>query len=122
MDTPTTPLEAYKAIIDKLVNETPLYGSGPRVAERGVFSNAPSHKEYNDFIRTLTPEHRALLARMLNEEREGGVFAVLADLTWWMTTREVGLTFRGETMPIELSGEGLHGDYIARKDGWEWPK
>lgn len=121
MDRPTTPLEAYKAIIDKLVRETSLYGAGPRVAERGIFSNAPDHQEYNEFIRTLTPEHRALVARMLSEERESGVFAVLADLTWWMTTRDVGLTFRGEPMPIELSGEGLHGDYIARKDGWAWP-
>jgi hypothetical protein len=121
MDTPATPLEVYKAIIDKLVKETPLYGSGPRVAQRGIFSNAPAHKEYNDFICTLTPEHRALLARMLNEERQSGVFAVLADLTWWITTRDVGLTFRGEPMPIELSGEGLHGDYVARSDGWEWP-
>ncbi len=122
MDSPTTPLEAYKAIIDKLVNETRLYGSGPHVAEHGIFSNAPSHREYNDFIRTLSPTHRALLARMLSDERDSGIGAVLADLTWWITARNVGLTFHGEPMPTELSGEGLHGDYIGRRDGWEWPK
>jgi hypothetical protein len=26
-----------------------------------------------------------------------------------------------ESMPVELSGAGLHGDYIGRRDGWEWP-
>jgi hypothetical protein len=59
---------------------------------------------------------------MLSEARDGTIHDVLAALTWWMTARDVGLTFRGEPMPFELSGEGLHGDYIGRRDGWEWPK
>ena len=122
MSTPATPSDAYKAIIDQLVNETRLSGPGSRVAERGTFSNAPAHQEYNAFIRSLSPEHRALLARMLSEARDGAIHDVLAALTWWMTARDVGLTFRGEPMPFELSGEGLHGDYIGRRDGWEWPK
>lgn len=40
---------------------------------------------------------------------------------WWITARDVGLTFRGEPMPVELSGMGLLGDYVGRRDGWEWP-
>jgi hypothetical protein len=24
-------------------------------------------------------------------------------------------------MPVDLSGMGLHGDYIGRRDDWEWP-
>ena len=23
-------------------------------------------------------------------------------------------------MPVELSGVGLHGDYVERRDGWDW--
>jgi uncharacterized protein DUF6547 len=122
MDTPATPLDAYKAIIDQLVNETRLSGPGSRVTERGIFSNAPAHQEYNAFIQSLSPEHRVVLARMLSESRDGAIHDVLAALTWWMTTRDVGLTFRGEPMPIELSGMGLHGDYVGRRDGWEWSK
>jgi hypothetical protein len=122
MDAPTTPRDAYKAIIDQLVAETRIYGAGTQVAGKGIFSNAPDHQEYNAFIRSLSPGQRTLLARMLSEERDGTILDVLAALTWWLTTQDVGLTFRGEPMPIELSGEGLHGDYIGRRDGWEWPK
>lgn len=122
MDAPTTPRDAYKAMIDQLVTETRMYGAGSQVAENGIFSNAPDHQEYNAFIRSLSPAQRALLARMLSEERDGTIHDVLAALTWWLTARDVGLTFRGEPMPTELSGEGLHGDYIGRRDGWEWPK
>jgi hypothetical protein len=122
MDTPATPSDAYKSMIDQLVSETRLYGSGLLVAERGVFSNAPDHREYNAFIQSLSPEQRTLLGRMLSEERDSAIHDVLASLTWWMTARDVGLTYRGEQMPIELSGMGLHGDYVGRRDGWEWPK
>jgi hypothetical protein len=37
------------------------------------------------------------------------------------SSQGLGLTFLGESMPVELSGAGLHGDYIGRRDGWEWP-
>jgi hypothetical protein len=122
MDAPSTPRDVYKAIIDQLVSETRAAGSSSRVAEKGIYSNAPDDQPYNVFIRSLSPEQRALLARMLLEERDGAIHDVLAALTWWMTARDVGFTFRGEPMPIELSGEGLHGDYIGRRDGWNWPK
>lgn len=121
MDTPDTPLDAYKAIIDGLANETRLGGSSSHVTERAIFSNAPTHQDYNAFIRSLSPEQRTVLAQMLRDERDSTIHDVLAALSWWMTAREVGLTFRGEPMPTELGGMGLHGDYVGRKDGWEWP-
>src|SRR6185295_2006233 len=102
MDTPATPSDAYKAIIDQLVNETRLDGAGSLVAARGIYSNAPDHREFNAFIGSLTPEQRVLLGRMLGEARDDTIHDVLAALTWWLTARDVGLTFRGEPMPIEL--------------------
>jgi hypothetical protein len=122
MGTPNTPLEAYKAIIDQLVAETRCGGAGLQIAKRSVFSKAPAHGEYNDFIRSLSAEQRSLLARMLSHERDGTIHDVLAVLSWWISVREVGLTYRGEPMPTELSGMGLHGDYVGRKDGWECPR
>lgn len=121
MNEPVTPIEAYKAIIDQLVDEIRTFGSARHVAERSLFSKAPAHARFNEFIRRLPPEDRALLSEMLQEERDGAIHDVLAALTWWITTRDVGLTFRGESMPVELSGMGLHGDYVGRRDGWEWP-
>jgi len=118
---PAVPMDAYKAIIDKLVEETRLGGAGSHVAESGVFSNAPSAREFNAFIGTLSQKQRKMLARMLQEERDGAIHDVLAALTWWIIARDVGLTFRGEPMPVDLSGMGLHGDYVGRRDGWKWP-
>jgi hypothetical protein len=121
MNEPATPIDVYKAIIDQLVGETRLFGSSGHVAKSAMFSKAPDHQRFNNFIRSLSPEHRELLSQMLQEERDGAIHDVLAALTWWITTRDVGLTFRGMPMPVELSGTGLHGDYVGRRDGWDWP-
>ncbi len=121
MSEPNRSLDVYKAIIDQLVGETRLLGSSSHVTENGIFSNAPAHRDFNEFIRSLSPQQRELLSRMLQEERDGAIHDVLAVLTWWITARGVALTLRGEEMPVELSGMGLHGDYVGRRDGWNWP-
>ncbi len=38
MNDPTTPMDAYKAIIDQLLNETRRLGSSDHVAESSIFS------------------------------------------------------------------------------------
>jgi hypothetical protein len=119
---PTRPSDVYRAIIDQLVHETREYGAGTQVAKSSIFSKAPAHGEFNEFIASLSVDHRELLSRMLQEERDGAIHDVLAMLTWWILCRGVGLTFKGEPMPVDLSGMGLHGDYIGRRDGWSWPK
>jgi hypothetical protein len=119
---PTTALDAYKDIIDQLAGETRLQGAGWQVAKSGIYSNAPAHNDYNKFIRSLSPQYRTLIARMLQDERDGAIHDVLAALTWWIIARGVGLTFRGKPMPVQLSGAGLHGDYVGRMNGWEWPQ
>lgn len=121
MAEPNAANDVYKAIIDQLVNETRRLGSSSHVVEKGIFSNAPAHSEYNEFIQSLSALQRELLSKMLQEERDGGIHDALAALTWWIDCREVGLTFKGKSMPVDLSGMGLHGDYIGRRDGWPWP-
>lgn len=122
VETSVDAADAYKEIIDQLVNETRVRGEAALVSERTVFSNAPSHREYNDFIGSLSPQQRDLLARMLDETRDSAIHDVLAALTWWINVRKVGLTLGGEPMPVDLSGMGLHGDYVGRRDGWNWPE
>lgn len=118
---PTTPIEAYESIIDQLVEKTTLGIHERLVRETGEYSNAPADTAANDFVASLNAEQRVLLAAMLRRERIGAIHDVLATLTWWLLCREVGLSFRGQPMPFELSGAGLHGDYIGRLNGWEWP-
>ena len=119
---PTRPVDAYKAIVDQLVNETRTGGASFQVTDKGSFSKTPAHRRFNEFIGSLSPDQRKLLADMLQDERDGAIHDLLAVLSWWIDCRDVGLTFKGQTMPVDLSGMGLHGDYVARRDGWEWPK
>jgi hypothetical protein len=118
---PTEPIDVYKAIIDQLVDETRRFGASSHVAEDGFFSKAPAHREFNDFILSLSQSQREVLSRMLQAERDGAIHDVLAVLSWWITCRDVSFTVGGEPMPVELSGMGLHGDFIGRRDGWDWP-
>jgi hypothetical protein len=120
-DFPSRPIDAYKAIIDQLVTETSHGVSERLVAEEGFFSNAEGEESENSFVQSLSNDQRQVLSRMLHVERTSAIHDVLANLTWWITTHGVRLTFQGETMPVELSGMGLHGDYVGRLNGWEWP-
>jgi hypothetical protein len=116
-----TPDATYKAIIDQLVFDTRLRGSANHVLTSGIFSRAPAHREFNELIESLSPGQREVLSRMLQEERDGTIHDVLADLSWWIDCRGVGWNVRGQPMPVDQSGMGLHGDYVGRQQGWQWP-
>ncbi len=119
---PSTPLEAYRAIIDQLAEETSTGVSERLLRTSGIYSKAPSQSAANDFARSLTPSQRDLLADMLRHERVGAIHDALAVLTWLVSCRDVSLGFRGQPMSEDLtSGEGFHGDYIGRCQGWQWP-
>jgi hypothetical protein len=118
---PSRPIDAYKAIIDQLVRETSHSVHETLIVEQGVWLNAPDAEAANAFVRSLSVEQRRMLARLVHDERTGAIHDALALLTWWISSRRVALTFQGEPMPVELSGEGLNGDYIGRLNGWEWP-
>src|SRR5260370_17211934 len=115
MPSSSLPLDAYKAIIDQLVNETTHSVLGRHVAECGIFPEAFAAAAFNQLIGSLTPEQRKLLAEMLHEEPPGTIHDVLAMLTWWILSQGLGFTFRGQPMPAEWSGMGLHGD--GRRQG-----
>ena len=122
MPSPTpSPLDVYKQIIDDLVQRSPSLGAR-LVVEKGIFSKAPDLQPLNGLVQSLKPDQRAMLAQMLTHERSSAIHDVLAAITWWIDCCNVGLTYRGEPMPVQLSGMGLHGDYVGRRDDWEWPK
>ncbi len=118
---PTSPIEAYKAMIDQLVEQTTPGVNERRLRESGVYSGSAEDAAANDLVTSLSGQQRDVLAEMLRQERVSAIHDVLAAFTWWLLCREVGLTFRGKPMPFQLSEMGLHGDYIGRLDGWEWP-
>jgi len=115
------PVDAYKAIIDQLVTETSHGVSEDLISREGIFSRAPAEGELNLFVQSLSPEQRMKLARMLHTERTAAIHDVLAVLSWWVEAGNLGFTLRGESMPVDLSGMGLHGDYVGRRYDWQWP-
>ncbi len=113
---------AYKAIIDQLAGETRLYSAfAKRAAENAPFPVESGHTEFNSLLSSLSAEQRALLSETLLQERRGAIHDALAVLSWWVDCRELALTVNGQTLTVDLSGMGLHGDYVGRCDGWEWP-
>ncbi len=118
---PSRPVDAYKAIIDELVTETSHGVSEELVAQEGIFSRVPADQVFNAFVKSLSTDQRQMLAQMLHAERTATIHDVLAVWSWWVVAGEVGFTFRGESMPVDLSGMGLHGDYVGRQSDWEWP-
>jgi hypothetical protein len=121
MPSPHRPVDAYKAIVDQLVDETTRSVTQRLVTGRGFFLETSDHAVFNPLVRSLTPEQRRLLGDMLLQERLGGIHDVLAVLTDWMSSDGLAFTFQGEPMPVDLSGMGLHGDLVGRRQGWEWP-
>ena len=81
--------------------------------EKGIWYESRVEDPPNAFAQSLSAEQRRILAQMLHDEGVSAIHDLLAHFTWWITTRHVGLTFKGEPMPIELSG-----DYVGI-NGWE---
>jgi hypothetical protein len=107
--------------MDELVAATPSV-SAELVVTKRAFSRATDGSGANTFVASLTDDQRVVLASMLHAERTSAIHDVLARLTWWMDCKDVGLTYEGKPMPVQLSGMGLHGDYIGRLDDWQWPE
>jgi len=114
-------MDAYKAIIDHLANKTSAEGHASNVTAEGMFSRAPAHDDFNKFVQGLSTEQREILAKMLHTERTDAIHDSLALLDWWMDTRGIKITIHGEPMPTGFHEMGLHGDYIARCEGMNWP-
>ncbi len=70
---PTTPAEAYQAIINQLVQETSQSIGERLLGESGLYSKAltPESAAGNELARTLTPAQRAVLGQMLRHGASG---------------------------------------------------
>lgn len=119
-DAPRTPALAYRQIIDQLVAGSESL-EARLVRTEGVLSKAPEQQAANQFVARLNSQDRATLAAILTNERQSAIHDVLATLSWWIDCREVALTYQGDPMPVDVSGQGMHGDYVGRLTDWPWP-
>ncbi len=121
MNHENNPKSVYMNFIDQLVEDSnPI--SSKLISEDKLFSKAVGHEKYNAFVSKLSSEQRQLLSEMMKCERESAIHDVLASLTWHIECNNVTLNYKGEEMPVQLSGMGLHGDFIGRlSKEWDWP-
>jgi hypothetical protein len=117
---PSSPREAYKAVIDEFVADVTDSQRDHRLVDSGEYSPAAGHESANAFVRSLTKEQREVLAAILRDQRISAVASALSTLTWWVTCRNLAITFRDDPVPFGLTEEGFHGDFVARCEGWEW--
>lgn len=110
---------AYQKIIDQLVSETRPYSAyAARMVSEHPFP--AGHREFNELLASLSKRQRHLLSKVLLQERDAAIHDVLAVLSWWIECQGVGLTHDGKPMQVDLSGAGLHGDYVGRCAGGDW--
>lgn len=113
--------EGYREFIDGLVNTTPSVAE-QLLRDEGIYRRAHDDEPINSFVRGLPPEDRELIARICRAERTAAIHDALAALTWWMSAESVLLTVNGNVVPVDESGMGLHGDFMARLEHWPWPE
>lgn len=116
-DSPTTPRDAYRRIIDECVDDT------PGITAKSLVGGPPfqNDAEIESLLVSLTQSQREALARLFDSEREEAMHDLLSRLTWWIECAGLALTLNGEPVPVDESGMGLHGDYIGRLQDWDWP-
>lgn len=112
-------LELYEAFIDGLVNRKD--GVEARwIIEKG-YPQVEENKAINDFLTTLTDEQKELLARMVQDAREGGIHDTLAYMNEMMDCDGLVLSQEGEVYPYD-EFDSMHYDFVCRCEGDEWPE
>ena len=111
---------AYRALIDQLANETTRSVSSV-IVKTALFRETSDDAPFNKLLTSLSQSQREILSQMLLAERKDAIHDTLAVLTWWIECKALSLTFEGKPMPVDLSGTGLHGDFIGRCADWDWP-
>jgi len=115
-----TPLDDYKLLIDRIVEQRLDVGA-QRILKQREWPDTPENRDVNSLITTLSDPQRAVLAQLLQHARDGGVHDVLACLNEQIATDGLRLTKNGRELPTEPFGTKLHYDWACRKEGDDWP-
>jgi hypothetical protein len=118
-----SPIELYKAFIDDLLTwpRTSVTARHVREWRDGTPKPYELSPEFNELMAKFTAEQRHLIANMLQESHESGMFAVLAYLTDEINLRGLRFSRDGSMFPVEPFGATLYEDWIWRRDSRSWP-
>lgn len=111
--------EKYKNLVDSLVEMSKKCVYANRV-KKGKIGETEKDTVINKILDKLSVEEKTELARYISESYEGGVY----DTLFMLQEKEVDFIFDGDPLEIAIlegiSGEGISGDYIGRKNNWNW--
>lgn len=115
------PIKKHKTFLEELVRRTPSVGAS-NIRSFGRFCPAKGSEPLNELVQRLNPQDRDLLAKMLEQERQNGIFDVLSYLAEQCDTQGgLRLTVDGQEIPHEPFGYTLFEEYITLLDderGW----
>lgn len=110
--------ELYRTLIDRFVDicRNGQGCIGPDRARKGVWNpyadeNSPDQLAFNQLLSRMSAPDREVLALLLSQQVETGVFETLKILEEFQIS------------PFENGYEGSpYADFIGRLTDWEWPK
>ena len=110
----------YKEFIDKLV-EMSRQCPQERALKKGCIpwmeESAPI---LNGILEKLNQRERDALGDLALDAYHSAIHDTLALLEWMRCCKDMTITADGEILPIG-GYEGMHCDYIGRRDDWQWP-
>lgn len=115
----STDLELYKGFIDGLVKRKD--STTAMCVKAGGFPNTLENKHKNEFLATLSPEQKEVLAAVLNDEHIAGIHTTLAYINEMVDLEGLELRQNSQTLHNDHF-ESLHYDFICRCEGDEWPE
>ena len=115
-----SPLDDYKRFIDAVAALGPSVNAR-WVREKRGWPDLPDNKPINTFLATLSDEHRAVLARLMESAYDAGIHRLLAFLTDEIALDGLRLTRNGRELPVQPFGSELYYDWVCRRAGDEWP-
>ncbi|ABK49611.1 conserved hypothetical protein [Shewanella sp. ANA-3] len=113
-------VEEYKSFVDALVGIKSA-AAAQWVTGKG-FPDVPGNEHINQFLASLTPQQKEILASMIQGAKESGIHDTLAYLNEQMVFGHIEITQNGVKLPVEPFDTELHFDWVARSEGDEWPE
>src|SRR5258708_6496564 len=100
-------LDRYKVLIDALVAAS--QAADAKWAENGSYPDIPDNKDINALLASLTPEQRAIIARMIQQAKVGGIHDAVVEL---LDDGDYRVSQDGVKLPYQPFGTESHFDYM----------
>src|SRR5574341_1192251 len=119
-----TALDLYKDFIDALAADAvrrSVVAQWVREWDADGPKGYQTTPQFDELMAQFTPEQRQIMAYLLQQEHDSGMFNVLAYLSDQMNLRGLRLAREGVELPVEPFGMTLYEDWIRRIAGDRWP-